>query len=235
MGALACMAQVGEHRNRLLLGASGGYVLGSVGFSPKVTQGLHGGMTVGGSAMYVCEKYFNTICSICAEVNYTQAGWKEDIVDVDDQPVVNPQTGLAEAYERTMDYIQVPVFAHLAWGRETKGCQFFVQAGPQFGYLLGEKTTSNFLPEERNLDDRANPVCAQETMAAEHRFDYGIAAGAGIQYGHPRVGNFVLEARYYYGLGNIYGDSKKDYFGKSNHGQIIIKLAYLHDIIKTKK
>ena len=48
------------------------------------------------------------------------------------------------------------------------------------------------------------------------------------------VGHFLLEARYYYGLGNIYGSSKKDYFGKSNFGQIVIKLGYLFDITRTK-
>jgi len=35
-------------------------------------------------------------------------------------------------------------------------------------------------------------------------------------------------------LGNIYGSSKKDYFGKSNYGNIVVKATYLFDIIKTK-
>ena len=38
--------------------------------------------------------------------------------------------------------------------------------------------------------------------------------------------------RYYYGLGNIYGDSKRDYFGSSNFGTITIKLTYLFDITR---
>jgi hypothetical protein len=44
-----------------------------------------------------------------------------------------------------------------------------------------------------------------------------------------------VEARYYYGLGNLYGSSKRDYFAKSNRGDIVIKAAYLFDIIRTKK
>ncbi len=43
-------------------------------------------------------------------------------------------------------------------------------------------------------------------------------------------GHFLAEARYYYGLGNIYGSSKRDYFGKSNYGQIVFKVSYLFDI-----
>ena len=35
---------------------------------------------------------------------------------------------MAEEYSRTINYIQVPIFAHLAWGREVSGCNFFFQA-----------------------------------------------------------------------------------------------------------
>ncbi|CUP61559.1 Uncharacterised protein [Segatella copri] len=48
------------------------------------------------------------------------------------------------------------------------------------------------------------------------------------------MGHFLAEARYYYGLGNIYGASKRDFFGKSNYGQIVLKLSYLFDITRTK-
>ncbi len=71
-------------------------------------------------------------------------------------------------------------------------------------------------------------------MDIENKFDYGIAGGAGIEFSNPHIGHFLLEGRYYYGLGNIYGNSKRDYFGKSNFGNIVIKLTYLFDVIKTK-
>ena len=71
-------------------------------------------------------------------------------------------------------------------------------------------------------------------MSIENKFDYGIALGLGAEYSVPKVGHFLLEARYSYGLGNIYGNSKKDYFAKSNYGQIVVKLAYLFDITRTK-
>lgn len=232
---LQMQAQVGDHRSDFAIGINGGYALTNIGFVPSVSQGFHGGMTGGLSLRYVCEKYFNTICSVQAEVNYTQMGWKENILDRDDQPVINKVTGLAEEYSRTINYVQVPVFAHLAWGREQRGAQFFFQVGPQFGYYLSETTKSNFEWSERNMTDRVNPVCAQDTMAVEHKFDYGIAAGIGLEYSVPRIGHFQLEARYYYGLGNIYGDTKRDYFAKSNLGGIVFKLAWLFDLKRTKK
>ncbi|CDC97877.1 outer membrane protein beta-barrel domain protein [Prevotella sp. CAG:474] len=235
MPFLSVMSQIGEHRNDFTLGVNGGYILSNVSFTPKVTQGYHGGLTGGLSMRYVCEKYFKTIVSVYAEVNYSQLGWKEDILDINNQAVINPVTGLAENYSRTINYVQVPILAHLAWGKEYKGVSFFVNLGPQFGFYLSEKTKTNFNVKDCNMDDRVSTVVAQDTMAVENKFDYGIAVGAGIEYTVPKVGHFLVEARYYYGLGNIYGDSKRDYFGSSNFGNIIIKAAYLFDITKTKK
>lgn len=232
--ATVASAQIGQHRNDFSIGVNGGYTLSNVGFTPKVTQSLLGGTTAGLSWRYVCEKYFSTICSIYGEVNYTQMGWKERILTTDNQPVINAVSGLPERYSRTLNYLQVPVFAHLAWGKEHSGMQFFFQLGPQFGYLLSEKTTTNFNFKDRNTADRSNVVCAQDTMAVENKFDYGIAAGAGVELSLRRVGHFLLEGRYYYGLGNIYGDSKRDYFSKSNNSSIVVKLTYLFDVVRTK-
>lgn len=232
--ATVASAQIGQHRNDFSIGVNGGYALSNVGFTPKVTQSLLGGTTAGLSWRYVCEKYFSTICSIYGEVNYTQMGWKERILTTDNQPVINAVSGLPEQYSRTLNYLQVPVFAHLAWGKEHSGMQFFFQLGPQFGYLLSEKTTTNFNFKDRNTADRSNVVCAQDTMAVENKFDYGIAAGAGVELSVRRVGHFLLEGRYYYGLGNIYGDSKRDYFSKSNNSSIVVKLTYLFDVVRTK-
>ena len=232
---VAMTAQIGEHRNDLAIGFNGGLNMSSVSFTPKVSQAKLNGITGGLSVRYVCEKYFSTVCSLYGEINYSQMGWKEDIVDINDMPVINTATGLPEEYSRTVNYIQVPLMAHLAWGREQKGFAFFVNLGPQFGIYMSESTKTNFDFSDRNAADRVNPVCAQDTMAVENKFDYGIAAGAGIEFSHPKVGHFLLEGRYYYGLGNIYGDSKRDYFGSSNFGTITIKLAYLFDIVRTRR
>lgn len=228
-------AQVGSYRNDFSVGVNGGYVMSSVAFSPKVEQKQHLGSTFGMSFRYVCEKYFSTICSVYAEVNYASIGWKQDIKDINDAPVINATTGLAEEYQRTINYIQVPIFAHLGWGKEAKGMQFFIQAGPQFGVFLNEKTTSNYASTTRNISDRASSVVEQEGKSVENKFDYGIAVGAGLEYSVPKLGHFLLEGRYYYGLGNIYGSSKRDYFGRSNHNNIVIKMSYLFDITRTKK
>lgn len=241
LGSMTAQAQIGEHRNDLAVGVNGGYVMSSVKFQPDIPQMQHGGLTGGFSIRYVCEKYFKTICSIYAEVNYTQAGWKEDILDIDNNPIVPEGPDEAMAYSRTINYIQVPIFAHLAWGREERGINFFVNVGPQFGYYLSESTEANFdvdnnpNPADKETGNhRVNSVVAQYQMPVENKLDYGIAVGLGLECSLRHIGHFLLEGRYYYGLGSIYGSSKRDYFGTSNFGQIGIKLAYLCDITKTK-
>lgn len=225
-------AQIGKYRNVFSIGANGGAVLSTVGFQPDVSQSQHVGFTGGFSWRYTSEKYFSTICSIAGEVNFSSIGWKEDILDLNDNPVVN-SNGSVEQYSRNANYIQIPVFAHLAWGKEQNGFNFFIQAGPQMGFLISEKTKKNY--DTPNLDattGRANTITEQESMDIEHKFDYGIAAGAGLEYSNRHIGHVLVEARYYYGLGNIYGSSKRDYFSKSNYGNIVLKATWLVDLSK---
>lgn len=232
-------AQVGEHRNELAVGVSGGYVMSNVGFTPEVPQDMHGGLTGGVTLRYTSEKYFKSICAIVAEINYAQMGWKERIQTPNDEPVINAVTGLAESYQRDMTYLQIPVMARMGWGRERRGLQFFAQAGPQVGFFLNEKTKMNFpwdsrTPVYEDGSGRTSSIVAQDTMSVEHKIDYGIAGGIGLEFSVNRVGHFLLEGRYYYGLGDIFGNSKRDYFGRSNLSNIVIKMTYLFDITRSK-
>lgn len=231
--AIKACSQIGEYRSELAVGGGVGYVFSRIGFIPEVPQKQHQGLLGGLAVRYTCEKYFSSICALSAEINFVQLGWKESILDRDDQPVVNALTNQPEEYERTINYLQIPVFARLGWGRERKGFQFFFQAGPQFGIYMNESTKTNFELRYRNAATRVSQVVAQDTMSVERKFDYGITAGLGLEFSNPKVGHFLLEGRYYYGLGDIYRNSKRDYFGRSNYANIVVKLTYLFDIIKT--
>ncbi|MBO5579850.1 MAG: PorT family protein [Prevotella sp.] len=232
--SFAAKAQVGEYRTDFAVGVNGGYVLSNIGFQPDVPQSMLGGMTMGVTLRYTCEKYFKSICAIVAEVNLVQTGWKEKIQGLENQPLYYEGSTEALHYQRKMTYLQIPLFARLGWGRERKGIQGFFQVGPQLGIFLSESTTTNLVDDKEPTEQRSSNIVKQESMPVEKKFDYGIAGGAGIEFSVPKVGHFMLEGRYYYGLGNIYGNSKSDYFGKSNFGQIVIKATYLFDIVKTK-
>ena len=227
---LCIKAQIGEHRNDLSVGFHGGVALNNISFLPKVNQKFHKGAEGGFMFRYTCEKYFTMICSIQGEINYTQLGWDEDIINANNEPVPSLLDGTPEYYKRTMNYVQIPLMAHLAWGKEKQGVNFFFNAGPQFGFFLNDKTETNFTTQTANYKERSSSIVAQDTMAIENKFDYGICAGLGVEAHIRNVGRFQLEARYYYGLGNIYGDSKRDYFATSNHGTITIRAAYLFDL-----
>ena len=209
-------AQVGEYRTDFAVGVNAGYMISSIGFVPEVPQNKLGGLTGG---------------------LFAQTGWKENIMDMDNQPVfyvgdeakANPLS-----YERKMTYVQFPLMARLGWGRERKGLQGFVQLGPQMGFFLSESTNTNVEQGKPTQTTRSSKVVAQDTMSVERKFDYGIVFGGGLEFSHPKVGHFIVEGRYYYGLGDIFKNSKSDFFGRSNFGQIVIKATYLFDIVKTK-
>ncbi len=234
---LMVKAQVGEYRTDFAVGVNGGYMMSNIGFMPEVPQKMLGGLTGGLTMRYTCEKYFKSICAIVAEVNLAQTGWKEDIMDADRQPVYyadDAQQLNPLSYERKMTYVQIPLMARMGWGRERKGFQFFFQVGPQIGLFMSEKTSTNVVMGKGTANQRSSQVVAQDSMAVEKTFDYGIAAGLGLEFSHRKLGHFLIEGRYYYGLGDIYGNSKSDYFGRSNFGQIVIKATYLFDLVRTK-
>jgi len=227
-------AQIGDYRNELAVGFNGGLTMSNIGFTPTIPQNWLMGKTMGFSVRYTGEKYFNSICAIVAELNYSQLGWKEDQLTENDEPVINYETGVSEQYSRKISYIQLPIFARMGWGRERRGFQFYFQVGPQLGYYLNESTEANFDLEKPNLMERVSPVVKQYEMPVENKLDYGIAGGLGLEFSNRHIGHFLLEGRYYYGLGNLYGNSKRDYFAISNFQVITVKLSYLFDIVRTK-
>lgn len=204
-------AQIEQPRRILEVGFAGGMSMNKMDFQPTIRQTYLNGINGGISLRYTSEKYFSMICAAQMEVNFSQRGWKEDFDD---------ETG--NSYSRTLNYIEVPLLAHLSWGKEERGLQFFVNLGPQFGFFLddSEEYIGNWTPEERPQSIR--PVYGKEV---EKKFDYGIAGGLGVEL-KTKAGNFFVEGRYYYGLSDIYGNSKTDDFGRSANQTIYIRAGY---------
>ncbi len=218
---LLTSAQVGISRSDLAVGVSGGYVLNRVSFNPTIKQTWHGGATAGVTVRYTCEKYFSSICAVQAELNYAQLGWKE---------VIETST---DTYQRDASYIQLPVFARMAWGKEQRGMQFFVMAGPQFNFLLSDSDQRSGEWSDATLTLRPNNVTAQYDLDIQRKFEYGLAGAAGVELS-TAIGHFQLEGRYYFALSDMFDNGKKDPFGRSANGAIIIKTTYLFDLLRTK-
>lgn len=204
-------AQIEEPRSRLELGVAGGMNINSMEFQPSIRQKFLNGYSGGLNIRYTSEKYFSMICATQIEVNFSQRGWEEDFDD-----------GTSNSYIKVLDYIEIPLFAHLSWGREERGFQFFLNLGPQFGFFLNERDyyKGNWKVEERPIS--LQPIYGKKV---ENVFDYGIVGGLGLEW-KTRAGNFFIEGRYYYALADIFGNSKTDDFGRSANLTIYARLGY---------
>lgn len=215
VGTCLSQAQIGEARHQFSLGGNAGVNINSVMFTPTIKQGTLIGPTFGVTARYISEKYFAMICGAQLEINFSQRGWKEKF---EEQP--------NNSYSRTMNYIEIPFLAHLAFGREDKGLQFFIHLGPEIAFLLSEKEkfSKDFEP--------LNVVFQQYGKMVDSKFDYGITGGLGVELKTKKAGSILVEGRYYFGLSDFYNNTKKDYFDRSAHSVIKVKLTYLFNLTK---
>lgn len=207
--ALSLKAQTHYSAN-ICVGAKGGIDLSRAFFSPSVKQSWALNPTCGATVRYIEENHFGLI----AEVNWVRRGWKENF------------EGLPFRYQRNLDFIEVPVLAHIYFGRQAR---FFVNAGPQIAFRIGESMSANFDPYDTStIPDfpNTNRRNAQMTEPVKQTFDYGISAGLGCEYNINRLNSISLEARYYFGLGNMFSAKRQDNFRASNAMYIAITAGY---------
>lgn len=206
-----------HYKPRISVGARGGVSLSRITLSPAVRQGWLVGSAGSVTFRYTEEKLFGLI----AELGWNQRGWSENFTD----PNSNEKNPLM--YRRTLTYINLPVMTHIYFG--TRRMKFFFNAGPEISYMIASGISSNF--------DYRNPTSSpywpsrarqtdQLTMEISNRFDYGIAAGLGGEfYVNPR-NSLSLEARFYYGLGNIFPAKVSDRFSASRCMSLEVSLGY---------
>lgn len=194
------------------VGGHAGMTMSEMSFSPSVRQSMVQGMTAGLSFRYAEERHVGLI----AELNISQRGWKEDF------------EGAPFSYSRRLTYMELPVLTHIFFGSpKFKG---FFNLGPVVGYMIGDNINSDFNyahPDQVPGFPLTNRSTEQMAMEIKNKFDYGITAGAGCEFVVKRRHAFTLEARYYFGLGNIYPSSKKDTFSASRGTSIMVTLGYM--------
>lgn len=201
----------------IAVGGKGGVTLSNVSFSPGVEQSMLLGTTFGAIFTYAEERHVG----LRFEINVTQRGWKENFEEYND----------SFNYSRQLTYVSLPVMTHIFFGGRKVKCLF--NLGPEFGYLISQNIKSNFNyhnPESVEGFPVKNRRLEQMSMEIKNKFDYGITAGIGMEYVINRKNSVQLEARYYFGLGNIYSASKKDVFGASRNTSIVGTIAYLFRI-----
>lgn len=204
-----------EYSPNFAIGAKGGVTMSTVSFSPEVHKKMTQGVTMGVAARYTEEKYFGLI----AEINFTQRGWEEDFTE-DEAPQFT--------YKRTLNYVSIPLLTHIYFG--SKKFRGFVNLGPEVSFMLSSSIDANFdYKNYASIPDFPQGYRNNEQLSKEidRKFDYGIAGGAGMELIIKRRHSIMLEGRYYFGLGNIFNDSKRDYFAASRNQSIEVTLKYM--------
>lgn len=177
------------------------------GVDTKTWNQYHGGIAI----RYMSERHLGII----AELNYAQVGWQQDFKDLE-----RPDF----SHSRQLTYLDLPVLTHIYFGNKVR---FIFNLGPKISYMIGQKEKMSKALEDYLASGEMSPnmITHQYYRKAETKFDYGIIAGTGIEI-RTGVGNFALEGRYYFGLGDIYKNSKADYFARSANRVISAKLTY---------
>lgn len=213
-GILSAKAQT-HYIPHVWLGGHAGMTMSEMSFSPSVRQAMVSGFTAGLAFKYAEERHVGLL----AELNISQRGWKEDF---EESPF---------NYSRRLTYVELPVMTHIFFGSSKfKG---FVNLGPVVGYMMSDGITADFDYEHPELIPGfplSNRSTEQMSMEIKNKFDYGITAGAGCEFIIKQRHAISLEARYYFGLGNIYPASKKDTFSASRGTSILVTLGYMFRI-----
>lgn len=196
--------------SRVDIGARGGVTFSTVMFKPTITGKLGMGYTGGVTFRYSEENHFGLI----AEVNLVQRGWAEKFED------------LPYSYQRVLNYVEIPVMSHIYFGSRGK---FFINAGPEIAYYIGDHIKSNFDYNDvsglEGFTDK-NRRIEQLTMKVSQKLDFGIVAGLGGEFSINRRNSMALEARVYYGIGNVMPSGRQDTFSLSNQLSFAVTAGY---------
>ena len=198
-----------HYQPHISVGGHAGADLSRISFSPEVPQTWLPGPTFGVQVRYAEEK----IVGVMAELNFVNRGWKETFEE-------NPEL----SYSRTLSYISLPIMTHISFGSSRVKC--FFNLGPEFGFLLSSKISSNFDYHSPSGLVSSTRRVNQMSMEIANRLDYGITAGLGIEYYVNPRNSIFIEGRYYFGLGNIFSATKADEFGASRSMSISVTLGY---------
>lgn len=203
------------------LGVVGGANLSEYTFHPNVSQRFTGSYTMGVAARYIEEEYFG----LQAELLLTERGYA-------DEWDPNPEGWL---YERKLLYVELPVMAHVYF-RLGKRNEVAVDLGPKFAYFLSDRI-NNQLPENYGYtEETVYYQIDHHDLPIAKKFDYGLQFGLGYEFKINSLLSVQLTGRYYFGLGNLWPDTKADHFEQSSNSSFQISMGvWWHHVIKGKK
>lgn len=200
-------AQTSKLSLRVQVGVAGGVSANKVLFNPAVDQKLLLAPS-SGLIVRVNEESTGTLkVGLQAEASYIRLGWEEKF---DEKP--------DNAYRRTFDCVTIPLLTHIKIRQ--RGLYAFLNLGPQFGFIIAEKTVK----QGSDFTELQQRRYAQDLHG---RFEWGLAGGPGFGFDAGRLGAFELEGRLYYGFHDLLNNRQQDPHGRSSNLTLGVKLNYL--------
>lgn len=200
-------AQTSKQSLRVQVGVAGGVSANKVLFNPAVDQKLLLAPS-SGLIVRVNEESTGTLkVGLQAEASYIRLGWEEKF---DEKP--------DNAYRRTFDCVTIPLLTHIKIRQ--RGLYAFLNLGPQFGFIIAEKTV-------KQGSDFTELQQRRYAQGLHGRFEWGLAGGPGFGFDAGRLGAFELEGRLYYGFHDLLNNRQQDPHGRSSNLTFGVKLNYL--------
>lgn len=200
-------AQTSKQSLRVQVGVAGGVSANKVLFNPAVDQKLLLAPS-SGLIVRVNEESTGTLkVGLQAEASYIRLGWEEKF---DEKP--------DNAYRRTFDCVTIPLLTHIKIRQ--RGLYAFLNLGPQFGFIIAEKTV-------KQGSDFTELQQRRYAQGLHGRFEWGLAGGPGFGLDAGRLGAFELEGRLYYGFHDLLNNRQQDPHGRSSNLTLGVKLNYL--------
>lgn len=181
------------------------------------------GGAVGASVRFIAQKHFG----LQLEADYLQSGWYEKW---NDPTTINGVEFEGADLERTINYMSVPLLAHIYFGEKNR---LFFNFGPKIGFLLGTKSKNNQLSGEQIsalCQNNANDPRINN-LVQEKKTDYGLCASAGYEL-HLSKCSVLAEARWGYGLQDVFEHSRNAVFQRSNNQMFTFTLGVMMPVLK---
>lgn len=224
-------AQRHTFEQEIAIGANAGATFSKVSFLHN-SQSLHSrflgdlgmkaGIKAGATARYISQKHFG----VQLELNYTQAGWKEKFKEETYLNDENNVQGLE--LSRRLGYVEMPLLAHIYFGKKFR---YFFNVGPKIGVLVSKSKIESNRPISKEMfkvEDMEDPRI--DNNASYNTFDYGLNVGIGVELKLAKT-SALLEGRYNFGFGDVYSNTKKDLYQRSNNQIVSVTLAVLMPIL----
>lgn len=239
--AFLCCNLYGQQLRRdfmqeVAFGVNGGLNFSKVSFLHNMNDRLYElgnqsfvmGTRFGFTTRYIHRNHFG----IQLEVNYVQAGWQESFHENIGYNIVNGVDMQDVKLGRRLDYIDVPVLAHIYFGK--RRLKFVVNLGPELRVMTKYNEVKWNIPD----GDPRQAVFGLDDPRFKDEYkgvDYGLCGGGGFDVTVAKRLHLLAEFRYAYGFGDIYGNKKSDLFQRSNNQMFGVTLSVLYTAFQFKE